>query len=288
MLITTCSSIILFIIEYKQFIFQGVSMYRMRHPYKHVQVLFSVTVLFVFTLAGCSDGTSEEPINTKSLSHHISEFPHLNKDILIACAASNADPNGLDRISVFFYPFEEAADFQYFESEGINIDPMDYSKYNRVDNVFFPVFNGYLQRYYYDSDNIEKWIILTYRTPDKIHICDPILLKHTSKPTHVDHNIVEIDHTAPTQPKFSWNADEDDETVIYFQVVSDSLGNLISGTYTYEKSWKFYDLSNVVLNIAETDPPPVLSQGSKYRFTLMAVSEDNWVNLIAEKEFITQ
>jgi hypothetical protein len=63
---------------------------------------------------------------------------------------------------------------------------------------------------------------------------------------------------------------------------------LISGTYTYDKFWLFYELSNVVLNIKVQDPPPVLHPNRKYTFTVMGVSENNWVNLIGEKTFITE
>jgi len=45
--------------------------------------------------------------------------------------------------------------------------------------------------------------------------------------------------------------------------------------------------SNVVLNIREQNPYPDLHSNSSYFFTLMGVSEDNWVSLIGEKEFLT-
>ena len=54
------------------------------------------------------------------------------------------------------------------------------------------------------------------------------------------------------------------------------MGNLISGTYTYEPNFTFYDLSNVVLNITDTSSVPLLKENSTYTFTLMGVSEDNW------------
>jgi hypothetical protein len=40
----------------------------------------------------------------------------------------------------------------------------------------------------------------------------------------------------------------------------------------------------VVLNITE-EQPPSLEEGLNYGFTLLAVSEDNWVNLFAERTF---
>lgn len=68
-------------------------------------------------------------------------------------------------------------------------------------------------------------------------------------------------------------------------MVSDAAGNLISGTYTEQKHFQFYNLSNVVMNIHDVRPPPTLQTNATYTFTLMGVSEDNWVNLMAMKPF---
>jgi len=63
--------------------------------------------------------------------------------------------------------------------------------------------------------------------------------------------------------------------------------NLISGTYTIEKTFTFYDLSNVVFNITDPNSNPTLEANQTYKFILMGVSEDNWINFFLEKEFIT-
>lgn len=49
----------------------------------------------------------------------------------------------------------------------------------------------------------------------------------------------------------------------------------------------YYNTSNVVLNIT-TQTPPSLIVGNNYNFTLMDVSEDNWVNLVIQKTFKAQ
>ena len=89
-------------------------------------------------------------------------------------------------------------------------------------------------------------------------------------------------------PRFSWEDGIIDESVIYFQIISDEANNFISGTYTFEKEFTFYDLSNVVLNITDTTSTPTLEPNQDYKFTMMGVSEDNWVNLFIEKEFTTE
>ena len=86
-------------------------------------------------------------------------------------------------------------------------------------------------------------------------------------------------------PEFTWQDGAIVENVIYFQVIQDDRGDLLSGTYTFDKHFKFYDLSNVVLNIRDLQPAPVLEEGRSYKFIMMGVSEDNWVNLVMEKDF---
>jgi hypothetical protein len=70
-------------------------------------------------------------------------------------------------------------------------------------------------------------------------------------------------------------------------VVSDTAGNLVSGTYTEQKHFQFYGLNNVVMNGHDVQPPPTSRPDSAYTFTLMGVSKDNWVNLMAMEPFTT-
>ena len=111
-----------------------------------------------------------------------------------------------------------------------------------------------------------------------------IRLKTNIKPTELNPNLVTITEDS-VNPSFSWNDGIIKENVIYFQVISDSANNLISGTYTTEKDFTFYKVDNVVLNITDSSSIPRLEIGKKYTFTMMGVSEDNWVNLLIEKEF---
>ena len=69
--------------------------------------------------------------------------------------------------------------------------------------------------------------------------------------------------------------------------VRDAENNFLSGTYTFEKWFQYFNLSNVVLDI-NTSNPPNLIEGNSYNLTLMGVSEDNWVNLLIQKGFTGQ
>lgn len=209
---------------------------------------------------------------------------------LIACASSQpsteADYNQYP-ISVYFYPITGASEFKYFETTDINGDILDYSKFIEKNLSSDPVFNGYLRRFKNSTPTHDVWGIVTYKVGNTIHICRAIHIKHYSKPTQFAPELITVTDSL-TFPKFTWNDGLVAENIVYFQVVSDTLNNLISGTYTYEKYFKFYNLSNVVLNIHDVDPIPSLQPTTNYNFTLMGVSQDNWVNLIGEKTFTTQ
>lgn len=209
---------------------------------------------------------------------------------LIACAGSQPTTDSefsTYPISVFFYPVVGAYEFKYFESTEINIDILDYSKFNAKELPNEPVFNGYLWRFKNNTIAQDVWGIVTYKVGNTIHICRAIRIKHYTKPTQFAPELIAVTDSL-TFPKFNWNDGSVAENVIYFQVVSDTLNNLISGTYTYDKYFKFYNLSNVVLNIHDVSPIPQLLSSTKYNFTLMGVSQDNWVNLIGIKSFTTQ
>ena len=225
-------------------------------------------------------------IPVKRLDAYVNKNNNLKKDILIACAASEKGATEDFGISVYYYPIPGAFDVKIFESVSAAIEPMDYTQYMQSDRESSPIFNGYLRRFELPGDIQEKWIILTYLSEGKFHISDPILLKHVTKPTVYDPEIITIDQQVSGQPLFSWENDSDGQTVIYFEVVSDSTDHLISGTYTYEKHWQYYNLENVVLNITQQQQPDSLPGQSNYNFTLMGVSEDNWVNLIGIKSFV--
>ncbi|GAA3636279.1 hypothetical protein [Flavivirga jejuensis] len=202
---------------------------------------------------------------------------------VIACTASDKDSGA---ILTFYYPEEGASDVRYYETDNVEVKNDDFSNYTRVLLNSEPVFNGYLGRFTQNASN-EKWIIVTFKLDGEIKISNPIRSKQITKPTVWNDEVI-IDQSQSGMPIFTWQNNAFGDNAIYFQVVSDEQGNLLSGTYTYENQFQYYNTSNVVLNIT-TETAPVLSIGEPYNFTLMDVSEDNWVNLvILNKNFIAQ
>lgn len=250
-------------------------------------VALSLLLLGIVALNGCiKDDTID--LNPSILQDYISINDDRVVADLIACAAGKE--NGLSGTSafptaVFFYPIEGATDFKYFEAENI-ADSLDFSRYQEKDLSDEPIFNGYLWKFNNTEFTGERMGVVTYKTPGKLHVCTPIRLKTNPKPTEVNPGLATVTENGVT-PSFTWEDGLIDENVIYFQIISDADNNLISGTYTYEKNFTFYDLSNVVLNVSPTSPEPFLLPNQPYTFTIMAVSEDNWVNLFFEKSFMT-
>jgi len=239
--------------------------------------LFKYISLIVI-LASCSNN---DDINDNSLSTYV-----LNKTIeigaVIACAASDEVTND---VLAFYYPVTGASNIRLYETIDAEVDKNEFSNYLKIETEPLPFFNGYLGMFVRDVST-EKWIIITFELDDEIKISNPILTKQISKPSVWTEDI-SIDQVQTGMPNFNWVDNAFGDNAIYFQVVSDAQNNLLSGTYTFENQFQYYNISNVVLNIT-TETPPELTIGTSYNFTLMDISEDNWVNSVIQKTFEAQ
>ncbi len=224
----------------------------------------------------CSEDAIEENISLQA----VIENEEVVIDNVIACAASNEDPSV---VSVFVYPRDGATNIRYFETEDTATDKNNFSAYSLVEPPVLDVFNGYLLKFEVRPSQ-EKWVIVSFEEEGKVHLSNPIRLKQQSKPTEYLPQNVMVNTEMVSMPLFNWQDGSFDDTKIYFHVVSDVRNNLLSGTYTFEKQFQYYKLDNVVLNITE-EAPPILQEDVAYNFTLLAVSEDNWVNLFSEISF---
>lgn len=228
----------------------------------------------------CISCTKEDLEVYSNLEEYISLQNNIDQIDVIACAAS--DRLDSEKTFIFFYPVIGASDIKYFETKNTEADKNDFSLYTEVNLRKEPVFNGYLERFVRESD-VEVWCVVTYEVNGVLRTAQPIRLKHQTKFTEWIES-VSIDNSDVLQPIFSWNDGNIDENEIYFQVLSDARNNLLSGTYTYDRWFQYYNLQNVVLNVTR-ETPPDLMLNNNYNFTLMAVSIDNWVNLVIQKEF---
>ena len=235
--------------------------------------------LFLVLLSCSSDGDVAGEFDETRLSSFLTGRDVV-VDNVIACAASNRNP---EIVSVFLYPRPGVRNIRYYETENAEVDKDDFSQYTRRELQLIDVFNGYLLKFEVQPD-AEKWVIVSFEEAGAVHISNPIRLKQISKPTEYLSENVMTDLSMGSMPEFTWVDGTFTDSKIYFHVVTDSSNEFLSGTYTFEKRFQYYKLDNVVLNITE-ETPPTLSSETLYNFTLLAVSEDNWVNLFSEIPF---
>ena len=227
-----------------------------------------------------------------SLQQYISENPTLTPfNELIACAAGG-QTGFLDDVNaplnMFLYPLPGATDFKYFETQRSSDDPNDLSLFIEKDIESIPVFNGFLRRYPLPPPEQDVWGRVSFIVNDTLWYCKAVRYRTLEKPSQYAPELCEVDLSESLQPSFTWQDGIADDNIIYFHIVSDENGNALSGTYTTERSFQFYILDNVVLNVTPANTTPTLELGKSYDFTLMGVSSENWVNLIMEKNFIAQ
>ena len=168
----------------------------------------------------------------------------LERDEVIGCAGGKLDGLlGSPSLptDVIFYPIDGATDFRYFEAPA-DIDPRDYNAYVRKDLEVDPLFNGYLLKFNNVAFQGERYGLVTYRTPGRLHMSNPIKLKINTKPTEVNADLLTIIDDGVT-PTFRWDDGLIPENAIYFHVVSDLDDNLISGTYTFDRAVSYTHLT---------------------------------------------
>lgn len=239
--------------------------------------------LFGLLLLGCStDDTSsvEAPQENATLAQLI-ENREIAESSVIACAGSTPDAS---QVRVYLYPRPGVTDIRYFETPNSNVDFNNFENYTELRPQLQGLFNGVLQFFEVAPEN-EKWVIITFEEDGIVNISNPIRLKHLTQATeYLPEKVSVLNTTGKAMPLFNWADGIFEDTVIYFQVVSTEDGDLLSGTYTIERSFQYYVLDNVVLNITEEEPPS-LELNTDYQFTLLSVTEDNWVNLFSEISF---
>lgn len=232
---------------------------------------FYIVCLFLFFSCSSSDEPGDIVKELQTLAT-IVEQSAVEIDNVIAIASGSSNAN---EVVAYVYPRGDATALKYWETPDITADKNDYTVYTQVDLNAEDFFNGYLKTFTRET-TVERWVIISFRESGKLHISNPIRLKHISQNTLFS-GTINIDQTTVGAPIFNWDSLASPLDSRYFQVVSNGTNDLLSGTYTTETSFQYYELDNVVLNITTVTPPSLIS-GNDYSFTLMSVGEDNWVN----------
>lgn len=239
---------------------------------------YLIAVFTVFFLFSCSEDS--DITVPRNLQEYLETTSDTDFGEVIACAASVSS----SLTYVFYYPEEGASDIRYYEADSLNVDETDFTNYKRQNLDITDVFGGKLQRFSRSSSE-DNWCLVTYKLDGQLHKSNVIRLKNASNPTGWT-DVVDIDFKSTLEPNFTWSDFGITDNAIYFQVISENEEDtFISGTYTENQFFQYYDTSNVVLNI-NLEEPATLVEDTEYLFTMMGVSEDNWVNLVIQETFI--
>lgn len=242
---------------------------------------FTYYSILSFLLVSCF-ADNEVPIifnDPYNLSENLVDKVFIEHEV-IACAAS--DELAADIVNVYFYPKENSKDFKLYES--FNNQPDDFTSYQLVQENSEPFFQGALRVFKVQSRS--NYFIVTYELDGLIEISTPIRSKLYTQPT-LWTNSLDINQEDPLMPQFSWDVNSIENNAIFFEVLSTKDFELLSGTYTQENKFQYYNLNNVVLNITPNDPPDLI-KGETYVFTVMDVSVDNWVNEVITTSFVAE
>ena len=244
-------------------------------------------VIFLFVLALFSACASDnEEIVPRNLGDFIETIPASNLGGVIAYAANSEGRDDLNYI--FYYPEPGAKDIRYYEAVNASIDPLDFNQYRRQALVVENVFGRKLARFVRNNNESERWCLVTYFLDGVLQISNPILLKNRTQPTQWKDNLT-IDYPRSLNPVFSWTDFETPNNDVYFQAIFETEADaFVSGTYTEEQAFFFYDTNNVTFDINLTTPE-TLKVDTEYSIIVMGVNQtDNWVNLVIQETFVPQ
>ena len=244
---------------------------------------FLIAVFVSFFLFSC---TEDNDITVpRNLQEYIDATTSNDLGEVIACAASVSGSSDVSYI--FYYPVEGATDVRYYEADSLEVDESDYSNYRREILTVTDVFGGKLKRFSRTSSE-DNWCLITYELNGELHKSNPIHLKIETNPTTWTDEVA-IEFPEMLTPQFTWSEFGVEDNAIFFQVISEEEDEtFLSGTYTYDTFFEYLDDTNVVLDINASETPPDLVEDTEYLFTMMAVSEDNWVNTVIQETFIPQ
>lgn len=237
-------------------------------------------ILVALFLSSCSTDDANTLIDqSESLINYIEERT-VENGAVIACAGNTL--NDTDIIEIFFYPEDGATNYKLYETSSSDVNSNDFINYNQISLNDVAVFNGYLRKFV-GNFNSERWFIVSFEIGDEIKLSNPIRIKNLSQSTLFT-NQISINQEETQMPLFSWNVNSELNNAIFFEVLSTIDDDLISGTYTFEAQFQYYDTSNVVLNITNGTPPSLIVD-EDYKMTIMDVSADNWINEIFVSQF---
>jgi hypothetical protein len=238
-----------------------------------------VFFLICISIFSCSEDTDSTV--PRNLQEYMNVNLNVQENAVFAFAANAASNTSLTYI--FYYPETGASDIRYYELTVASLDKDNFINYRRESLGSEMIFGDKLGRFS-RSGSSENWCLVTYKINGALRISAPIKLNNTSKST-VYSNDVLINYKTTLEPNFTWEDSTTNESVNYFQILTDEAEDFISGTSTEDTFFQYYDETNVTLNINDTTPSELVAD-EIYNFTTFGIGADNWVNMMIEEQFI--
>jgi hypothetical protein len=244
---------------------------------------------YLFTMMGISDDNwvnlvIQKTFMLRNLQEYLDDNSAKTIKTATAFAASSSSSESLSYI--YYYPLVGFSEMRYYEMENTSLDKNNFSNYRRKDLTDAAAFGGKLRRFSRTDSKVESWCIVTFVVDEVLYKSDPIKFKNVSRPTEWGTDVV-IEYPETLKPKFTWLDGTYLENTSYLQVFTDSKSSFLSGTFTTEKTFQYNNTSNVTSTINLATPTTLIFD-TEYKFTLMGISDDNWVNLVIQKSFIVE
>ncbi|EAR11785.1 hypothetical protein PI23P_01235 [Polaribacter irgensii 23-P] len=244
--------------------------------------------IYNFMMMGIgSDNWVNIIVEEQFIPRNLDEYVSVNseKEITVTRAFAGTANGNNGETYIYFEPIGAAFDFRYYETEDATVSPDDFSNYKRRSLAIAPQFGGAFQRFSHNS-GAEVWCLVTYISEGKLYVSAPIRTKNQTRPTEWK-TTVTIDYSTILKPVFSWLDGSYAESETYFQVFTKKDATLLSGTFTVENTFQFYNESNIIDKI-HSGTPEALVLDENYKFFLYGLSSDNWINIVIQNIFIAQ
>ncbi len=243
--------------------------------------------IILFSITSC-DNSLEERFKIK----HLDDFLTFNKHFIsiesFGFAANNKTDS--DKVDAYCYLELDADVVHYFETDSIDDDPLDNSKYilknfeaTRVSKDNRATYAQGFIKFSRPAANHEAWAVISYKAEGKVFRSAPIKLKSLTQPTEYS-DAITIDATNTLQPIFSWSAGIHTDTNSYLELMKNDNLEITSATTTTDLLYQYNNNTNVVKNITPTSPK--LTSKKTYFFSAVGIGSDHWVNLWLEKKYI--
>jgi hypothetical protein len=246
---------------------------------------------YIFTLMGISEDNwvnlmIQKSFVPRNLNDYINSFTLKSLDEIVAFAANTSGSSSF--ANIYYYPIEGATDIRYYETDNvISGVETDLNNYRRIFLTSGEVYGGELNAFS-RSDSAESWCIVTYVVNDELYTSKPIKIKIETNTTEWSNVLKEeIDFSVSLKPKFIWDDDNIDNTR-YFQIVTDATNTFLSGNFVLDPLTKSFQYDESVGSHIGGETPPELIPNESYKFIVMGLSEDNWVDLVIQKSFIME